>query len=371
MTRIQKEKYTNCVFKTVNDNNPDLSFANEGNSSAGTNFIFHTGEYFINNHRTVIDFSKSNFKSSYIYYCIKDMKNVYGFKRGYIPSQSELQRLGIKVPIPLDFNKDYTSLKIQEILVEFIEYHVNRNKWNLEIMNNVSGMIEQLDQNVLPNFFKKEKSVSLKFDTFCKKNGYDLKLSEIDFNETKIDEIVNFKGGKSSYSKPYFSNVDNLGEYEVFTGSLNPVEKIKCINMTDVINEESVSFNKDNDAGSKAFYHNKPYIVGGHHYAVFVKENKKEEIFIKYLYFTFKNLFDNNMFYQSKEPRANSGVIKDFLVKFPKGTNGLTSIEVQKIIVQFIESYLSQIAIMKTATENLKRYFVSHSETIINKTCKL
>lgn len=34
-------KYPNSFFEVIDNDNPDISFASEGNSSAGTNFIVH------------------------------------------------------------------------------------------------------------------------------------------------------------------------------------------------------------------------------------------------------------------------------------------------------------------------------------------
>jgi uncharacterized protein (UPF0332 family) len=291
--------------------------------------------------------------------------NKYGWGDN-VANSSEIKKLAIS--FPKNLSETYDSYKIQEILVEFIEYYVKRNGSNLQVVNNVSNVLVQIEKLVFPLFFQKHVSVSKKFDGYCKKNKINLKLSDIEFEDRLIDDVANLNGGGSDYSKAYFNNPDNKGIYDVLTGSLSPVSNIKPNKESDIITQESISFNKDNDAGSRAFYHNKPYIVGGHHYAVLVKPEFKESIHVKYFYYTMKHLFDNNMFYQSKEPRANSGVIKMFSVKFPKSTEEFSSLEIQKIIVDFTENYLSKITTMKSATEKLKTTIAAHTQTIIYKT---
>lgn len=152
LTYVKKDKYPNCVFQAASDKNPDLSFANEGNSSAGTNFFLHTGEYFVNNHRTVVDFSKSKFLSKYVYHSIKDMKERYGFRRGYIPSQSELSRLKIAISIPKD-SEAYSSWEIQNITSNYFDSYLNWIKKIKQIISHINHLIPRYNQTFITTTF--------------------------------------------------------------------------------------------------------------------------------------------------------------------------------------------------------------------------
>jgi hypothetical protein len=118
----------------------------------------------------------------------------------------------------------------------------------------------------------------------------------------------------------------------------NIVEYIKPINSNDVIQAPAISYNKDNDKGSVAFYHEKACIVGGHHYILQLKANLKNDIDLKYSYYLLNEHFSKNMYYQSKEPRANSGTIKNIEFYIPVSFGKYNSLEIQKILANFINS---------------------------------
>lgn len=137
LTYVAENKFPSLVFKVLDESNPDISFASEGNSSAGTNLFIHHGKYFVNNHRTVITFLDKKFYSKYVYYRLLNMKQEYGFQRGYIPSQSELKKLKIAISIPTGVD----SFNIQQIIVEFIEHWQD---WKAEIFKR----IDELESNI-------------------------------------------------------------------------------------------------------------------------------------------------------------------------------------------------------------------------------
>ena len=154
LTYIDKTKYPNEVFNVEDYKNPDISFASEGNSSAGTNFIIHSDSYYINNHRTVIKFS-NKYYGKYIYYNIYKMKEKYGFKRGYIPSQQELKRLKIIVYIPKTKSKKYNSFELQNILVEFWEIIMEQIDKQLDIYKRMSEVSNMINKAFLYRTFSK------------------------------------------------------------------------------------------------------------------------------------------------------------------------------------------------------------------------
>lgn len=174
------------------------------------------------------------------------------------------------------------------------------------------------------------------FNDFKEKTGKykDLYIEKIIMDKRELDSLVEFKNGSGGYTKKYSET--NPGEFPLMTGSLEVKSYVKPIDERHVIEDESVSYNKDNDSGSQAFYHNKPYIVGAHHYAVFIKENQKENLTVKYLYYMMKNIFDTYKFYQSKNV-ANSSLIGTFDVYVPRKNDDYTSVEIQEAIVEFLD----------------------------------
>lgn len=192
-TFVDENKFLNEVFEVEDNLNPDISFASEGNSSAGANFIIHKDKYFINNHRIVMKFTKKYY-SKYIYYNIFKMKEKYAFKRGYIPSQKELKRLNIVIPIPKDLNKIYTSFKIQEAIVAFLEDAFNEIEKMREFFDKRYALIEKLDKVLISSTFMKE-YVKVSFSKYAKENDIGFDIEDIEFEIKRVhsdnkDEVV-------------------------------------------------------------------------------------------------------------------------------------------------------------------------------------
>ena len=137
-------------------------------------------------------------------------------------------------------------------------------------------------------------------------------MKDVGYEKEKVDSFFVFSGSKTEYKSDYFNNI---GDFPIYTGSLNAVANIFPKNKEDIENFPSLSYNKDNDTGSTVFFHKSPYLVGGHHYSMFFKNEKKELNSYNYFYLLFLNHFQKVHYYQSQKPVANVGTIKQ--LKFP------------------------------------------------------
>ena len=290
----------------------------------------------------------------------------------------------IKIYIPKSItikSKEYSSYDIQKIIVEFLEYQFNISKKYREQLQYIKEDIEEFEKGLLPAVFNKNneyiKQMFIKWNTNPsvprkKEEMVDFTLDDIEFEEKKIGELVDSRSGSSKYTKEYYKN--NSGNYPLMTGALDIVAYVKPIDENDIINEESVSYNKDNDAGSTAFYHTKPYIVGGHHYALLVKGKYKNKIYVKYFYYTMKDFFNRNKFYQSRKPIANISLIKEKTIKIPKSiitkTKEYPSYDIQKTIVSFIDRFYEWQEQVRLKIEELNKLLDEIDEAILYKAFK-
>jgi len=150
---VDQHKYKDKIF-IANHDNPDISFANNGDGSAGRNFFIHKNNYFINQERTVIKFNKDkNYYSLFIYYQIKDMREKFNMNRVNRPTPKDLKNFDFNIRIPYS-TKNYSSYKIQQILVEFIEaFDLWKNKI-LSLTNSVEEKSNAVDTAFLNEIFK-------------------------------------------------------------------------------------------------------------------------------------------------------------------------------------------------------------------------
>ncbi len=392
LTYIDEKKYRNCVFENKNNSNPDLSFANEGNSSAGTNFIFHTYKYFVNNHRTVIDFSGSECFSKYVYYSIKNMKEEYGFKRGHVPSQARLKELGIIIPIPKQLNKTYTSFRIQEILVEFIEYFSNYNDSKLKVIDEkITPKINEIESLILPLFFAKEERMCRRFNTFAAKEGFDVKLEDVEFNSIGILNIVKFVNG-SEFPKSYVKRSgikgeiplisagtknDIMGNIKTLVGN-NPLHidkhyvyndtKEKWNEVKHYINNDYYTLTADGIGGTLIPRLKKDYLNGFYTTNVckvvdFLSDKETNKKFFYYSY----NFGRVNLNFDFGH-KANNENLSKININIPKPYKSYTSYELQEIFVKFIEEYFQHVEKMRGLSNVLINKYKEHTETIIART---
>lgn len=312
---------------------PCVSF-NKDNAKGSIPF-YRAYPFLMDRHHIAI-LCSDNISPQYLYYSliIYFEKSKFGWGEN-VASVEEVSKHFVSVPI--DLSEQYKSIDIQKAIVEFLEYsfdNLERIKKNIDKRYDI---VTKMKKSVIPSTFKRT-AIKNTFKKYAKENNIKFDITDINFSDDNtFGSIFEFNGGSSKYTKPYYTNLKNKGDYPLFTGSTNIVELIKPINQTDVNDVPAISYNKDNDKGSVAFFHLKPFIVGGHHYSLKLQDEFLETIDLKYSYYLLSDHFSKNIYYQSKEPRANSSVIKDVKFLIPKSSHGLSSIEIQQILANFIE----------------------------------
>jgi len=302
-----------------------------------------SGKFWVNNHAHIVLGKEDILNTDYLRLFISSNKLNGFISNSSQPKLSQTNLKLISISIPKNYNEKYKSIDIQKAIVEFLEYsfdNLERIKSNIDKRYNI---VTKMKKSLIPSTFKRT-AIKNKFRKYAQKNNIKFDITDITFNdENTFGSIFEFNGGSSKYTKPYYTNPKNKGDYPLFTGSTNIVEFIKPINQNDINDAPAISYNKDNDKGSLAFYHTEPFIVGGHHYALELKNEFLKNIDLKYSYYSLSEHFSKNMYYQSKEPRANSGVIKDVKFLIPEPLQGFSSIKIQQILVDFIESVENEL----------------------------
>ncbi len=77
---------------------PVISFAANGDGSAGTNFVFHTRKFYVSNDRTCIRIRDANIDPEYVLYALGTMKETYGFNHSFKAVRKNLENVTLEVP---------------------------------------------------------------------------------------------------------------------------------------------------------------------------------------------------------------------------------------------------------------------------------
>ena len=115
-------------------------------------------------------------------------------------------------------------------------------------------------------------------------------------------------------------------------------EHVTPLSENDIIDEPSVSFNKDNAKGSRAFFRDYPYVMDRHHIAIIPN---KERVDAKYFQ-TYLDLVLSSNNYGWGENVATVEAVQEFTIPIPKAYNEWTSLEIQKALVVFLEVHLQR-----------------------------
>ena len=96
---------------SASSDNPIISFASNGDGSAGTNFLFHTSPFYVSNDRTCIRIVDDKINPEYVFYSLHGIKQTYGFNHSFKATRNNLDNVTINIPVSKDGKYDVTLQK--------------------------------------------------------------------------------------------------------------------------------------------------------------------------------------------------------------------------------------------------------------------
>ena len=106
--------------------NPILSYAKDGDGTAGTNIIIHTSDFYIGSHREALIINKDNLDINYLYWRLVDMKHKYDFNQSHPATQNNMKK--VVICIPLNSNKEYDIDAQKEIAKRYEKINDSKDK---------------------------------------------------------------------------------------------------------------------------------------------------------------------------------------------------------------------------------------------------
>ncbi|MFN2046592.1 hypothetical protein ACKVM6_03605 [Pantoea agglomerans] len=89
----------------VSEDDCIFSFASNGDGSAGRNFVLHKTNFYISNDRTVIKLCNRRIDIDYVLFCLRNMKEDYGFDFAFKAVPANV--MNVVIDIPLDCNNEF------------------------------------------------------------------------------------------------------------------------------------------------------------------------------------------------------------------------------------------------------------------------
>lgn len=136
----------------VKNDSAHISFASDGDGTAGTNVFIHNSDYFINTSRKSIEIIEKKILPEYIFYYLQDMKKKYGFDYRFKATEHYLSQIIINVPV--DENGDFCIEEQQKYI-------------------DLYKRLQKIKSNVMDEFFAKMKEFEADIDYQLEKKSMD------------------------------------------------------------------------------------------------------------------------------------------------------------------------------------------------------
>ena len=292
----------------------------------------------------------------YIQYASMVMMKFQQFHWGNKAGKNKVKE--VKVPIPKDLDKIYTSFKIQEAIVAFLEDSFEKNKRIKENIDNRYALFERLDKALIPSTFIKD-YVKVAFGRYAKENNIDFSIADVQFEIKRIhsdkkDEIICEK------RMGFTPNVDINGDINWFSvGDLGD-NKGLYINQPNTSKKTTMNLIKEKvdkhntGKSEKLIPIKKGDILVSFKLTIGVVKiyNSEEPAYCNEAIdiLTLNDDVDNKyvaynciLEYPKNGNKTNNGITlndddkKKINIYIPKALNNYTSLEIQKIIADFME----------------------------------
>ena len=282
----------------ANVDNPVLSFATNGDGSAGRNFVIHTKPFYVNTDRIVVQVLRKDISPQYVRVALNDMKEKYGFNHAHKANFHNLAPVTIQLPVKSNGCYD---LEQQEIMVEIFNYLEDMRK----------SLLHQKDRVVESNV--------------C------VDLSCYHFAQKKISDLFSVLRGSGKYTRSYTQ--EHPGAVPLFSG--NTSGAFAYVDTADY-NTPCLSWVIDGLAGYLMF-HSSEFSATNHRGVLLPKFS---DINLQYAKFIMEPIFRN-----AKKGRVGDNgeneysslppfMVSELLVPFPVDDTGKISLSAQQEIAE-------------------------------------
>lgn len=118
-----KEEINGLIL--ANSKEPIISFASNGEGSAGTNFVFHTSPFYVSNDRICLKIIAKKILPEYVYFSLHGIKQAYGFGHTFKASKKNLEYVTINVPVKS--NGDYDVKNQKQLVARYKKLYAIKN----------------------------------------------------------------------------------------------------------------------------------------------------------------------------------------------------------------------------------------------------
>lgn len=286
----------------------------------------------------------------------------------------------VQIPIPKDLNKFYSSYQIQEAIVEFLEYSFDNIEQIRQRIDERYSIFERLKKALIPSTFIKD-YVKVAFGRYAKEKGIEFSITDVEFeikrihSDTKDDPNVickkrmGFTPKTSSSGDINWFRVEDLNDIKrLYINNPNTIKKTTMKNVIAKNGEKSSKNTPIQKGDILVSFLATPGIVKIYNSDEVAYCNQAIDILTPNKSVDRRYLAYNCMLeYPKYGKKQTMGVNLDnpekmkIRIFIPKDLKDYTSLEIQKIIADFIEYTENRLQKefdrMDTAYHNLDRLY--------------
>jgi len=277
---------------------------------------------------------------------------------------------GQYIPIPKP-SQELTSIEIQKILVDFIQYDNSRWGNKLDKTDELIAALEKLENAIVPKTLEKSPVAMRKLNRFSHLTKSTIDWDGLEFKSERVEEISIFP----SISRVTGGVDISLEEYEL----LSEVDKNKYTPLVSgTVTNNQISGYIANSRISENNYSPTPCLSWTRiNASIFFRQNKpvciNDDSFVlteiedvsdlDYLNFTIPIEAAKNGF--SWGNKAGIQKIKDLEIKLPKKSSTHSSLDYQKFLSSFFKRYISDVQHKKSCIYKSKTAIPAYNDAFI------
>jgi len=292
---------------------------------------------------------------------------------GFFSSMNKDYLYAIQIPIPKPLNEKYTSFKIQEAIVEFLEYSFEVQNEIKERIDKRDTIFKRLRKALIPSTFHRD-YVKVSFGKYAKEKGIDFSIMDVEFEIKKLNNISQIIMGQSPKSEslnrnqegiPFFQGKTDFGIIFLNKPTRWTIDSKRKAKKNDilislrapagVVNIANIDLSIGRGLASIRVYDS----IENFYVFYFLKNNESK----------ISNENNKGGFFSS----MNKEYLYDLNIPIPKDSLKYTSYEIQKIIADFIEDMDNKIQVEMDkmdkgykALERLHTAYLARTFTLID-----
>lgn len=130
----------------ASDNEKHISFATDGDGTAGTNIFLHSTSYYLNTSRASFKILNHKIKPEYVFYYMQDIKKKYGFDYKHKANQNNISE--IEILIPVDENDEFDINKQNDFINHYLKMINIKEKIMAQFFEKINDFKNDIDNQL-------------------------------------------------------------------------------------------------------------------------------------------------------------------------------------------------------------------------------